>query len=572
MQQPSHRHLLKFPSNSELAGTEPVLLDAIIMPSARPAAYVAEALPLARQLGCWIIVLSSRESNSDAVIDMFEDAGLTKAIAVQVPSDYTHEWFNFRTSDPDLTGHDVHEQSDLSLKRNIGLALARLLGWKGILYLDDDIRGLDLATVRGAERLLGRFSRVGFRVEDYPDSSVICHANRDLGGEQDVFVGGSALAVDCRSELPFFPHIYNEDWFFLYESALRRDIAIAGIARQLKFDPYRYPSRAASEEFGDVVAEGLIGHLHSGHGGMLPGSDFWEGFLEARNRFLKSVAVRAAKRCATAQLRAVKAAMQIHADLSNERCDRFIRLWQEDLRCWAAVLPKALDPDGRPRFECPESAIRVLGLPVASPPPAGSALHLDGPGDASDGVFVEILTDPARLRSLRLAALKESPQAFASDHSREQNWDAAAWERTLASATWYAARISHKDVGLAGVISEEGRPSWERHLQSMWVRRQLRGKGVGRHLLRRVIADAESDGARLLSMWVFTSNDCAKRFYQELGFCSMEQVQHLKGDLLARIEERLGAQLHPKRGDRSPEFCVPQPHRSAAISRTRRGA
>ena len=70
--------------------------------------------------------------------------------------------------------------------------------------------------------------------------------------------GSRALGVQCGDlPLPFFPDLYNEDWFFFGEAAAHRRLAKVGEARQAVYDPYAEPTRASDEEFGDLLAEGL---------------------------------------------------------------------------------------------------------------------------------------------------------------------------------------------------------------------------------------------------------------------------------------------------------------------------
>src|SRR5262249_43052076 len=112
------------------------------------------------------------------------------------------------------TGH-----VDIARKRNVGLLLARLSGWRTIMFLDDDVTGMTASTVSAAAALTARYPAAGFRVTDYPDNSVVCHAHRLAGGKQDVFPGGSALLIDTNRSDAMFPPIYNEDWLFLFNAA-----------------------------------------------------------------------------------------------------------------------------------------------------------------------------------------------------------------------------------------------------------------------------------------------------------------------------------------------------------------
>ena len=88
-----------------------------------------------------------------------------------------------------------------------------------------------------------------------------------VGEHQGVFVSGSVLAVDCRVPFGFFPDLYNEDWLFFYRDAAEERLATSGsLAEQLPYDPFADPQRAAGQEFGDVIAEGIYALLHSGLG------------------------------------------------------------------------------------------------------------------------------------------------------------------------------------------------------------------------------------------------------------------------------------------------------------------
>ncbi len=175
------------------------------------------------------------------------------------------------------------------MKRNIALLVARMVEWDTVLFLDGDIRDVDADTVRLAAGALGAdrsrpVSAVGLAVEDYPDSSVVCHANRFGGGGQTAFVGASALLVDVTApELGHFPTVYNEDWLFLYDALAAKRVRREGRVRQLRYDPFGDPQRGRDEEFGDVVAEGLTAHLERGGRGVPLAPSFWAAFLRRRS-------------------------------------------------------------------------------------------------------------------------------------------------------------------------------------------------------------------------------------------------------------------------------------------------
>jgi hypothetical protein len=342
-------------------------IDAIIVPTARPAGYITTAADLATQLGCVLVVLCSIRAVGRQVADELATRELDAAV-VDFPADYGHRLLKLRTSRRGEFGHPGHV--DLSGKRNVGLLLANLLGWRHIMFLDDDIRGLGLQGLIRASRLLERYRAVGFRVPYYPDNSVVCHAYRLVGGEQDIFIGGSPLLVDVARAKAFFPAVYNEDWLFLYDSIQERLATDAGYAEQEQYDPYATVERAEAEEFGDLIGEGLMQLLHWGVKVSTVGRSMWVEFLSRRRRFIDAISRHLpaiadgddptpADQAQHAH-KALTAARQRLEDIDAGACDSFVRHWQGDLARWSERIIKL------PRVASVGEALRYLGLPPVS--------------------------------------------------------------------------------------------------------------------------------------------------------------------------------------------------------------
>src|SRR5206468_3167733 len=153
-------------------------------------------------------------------------------------------------------------------------------------------RGLTAHAVSAAADLCTSFQAAGFRIEDYPDNSVVCHAHRLSGGRQDIFPGGSALLVDVEKSENLFPSVYNEDWLFLFDALKAGSVAIAGTLSQIEYPPFAHPRRAASEEFGDVIAEGLYRLLHEGADVTDATQVYWKDVLKHRFQLIDNIADR----------------------------------------------------------------------------------------------------------------------------------------------------------------------------------------------------------------------------------------------------------------------------------------
>jgi len=221
-----------------------------------------------------------------------------------------------------------------------------MLGWGRLMFLDDDIYGISKAEVDALAVGLNHHNVSILIPDEFPDNSVACHANRLGGEEQGKFAGAGTMGVRCdRDELPFFPNIYNEDWFFFADEAASRRIIQVGTSRQKAYSPYADPERAVKEEFGDLLAEGLYWRLEEGLEIGSVDAAFWDKFIESRRAFLEGVANSLARhpkreldsdtgRDVRAAQVSISAAQRQLERIKPELCQRFIDLWQADLMDW----------------------------------------------------------------------------------------------------------------------------------------------------------------------------------------------------------------------------------------------
>ena len=338
-------------------------LDAIIVPASRPAVNLDHAVTLARAVNCQLVVLCSLRAQAAEVNELLALRNFNQAVTVDLPEGYTLPKLHLVTSEPaslDLPDSCVNPNGDLSTKRNIGLLLARMVGWERVFFLDDDIRDLDASDLREVATMLGPYGAVGMRAIDFPDNSVVCHGHRRTGGYQDVFISGSVLAVHCAEAVAFFPEIYNEDWFFFYHAAEAGRLGRHGRdATQLCYDPFADPQRAAGQEFGDVMAEGLYGLLHNRISADDATSDYWRSFLDSRMRFLNGVLDRSEKVEPYLRKRitnSIETAMAWSWQISPSMCEHYIALWKKDLDTWEQRLKDV------PRGLSVKAALRELDL------------------------------------------------------------------------------------------------------------------------------------------------------------------------------------------------------------------
>lgn len=335
----SHRGLL---SAAALAPPGQRDLDAIIVPTARRPAYLFHAAELARALNCTLVTLHSGKWTSAQKAAQCLPTGLS-LIAIDVPAPAQLNLPAWQTSRL-LAGTVFERRSDLSAKRNMALMLSAMMGWRRIMFLDDDITGLPAGDVRTAAGLLDSHHAVGFRIGGFPDHSVVCHAYRDAGGSQQSFIGGGALAVNVGLSRSFFPDIYNDDWFFLLDDAGLRPTACSGQAIQYPYEPFRTPERARNEELGDVLAEGIYWLLDQGRGVADADVRHWARFLVRRRQFIQRVLamVRQDDQLASGEqarrIAALKGSLGRLALITPGLCESYLRAWEADRRSWDAHL------------------------------------------------------------------------------------------------------------------------------------------------------------------------------------------------------------------------------------------
>ena len=131
------------------------------------------------------------------------------------------------------------------------------------------------------------------------------------------------------------------------------------------------------------------------------------------------------------------------------------------------------------------------------------------------------------MRDVRLAALRDAPDAFASTYEREAAFAEADWQRRIAGGgnfLAYAPELGVAPVGIAGGF-ETGPGTIE--LVSLWVRPEARGHGIGQALVQAVVGWARSRGISRIHLWVAENNDHARLLYERCGFSPTAERQPL---------------------------------------------
>ena len=125
------------------------------------------------------------------------------------------------------------------------------------------------------------------------------------------------------------------------------------------------------------------------------------------------------------------------------------------------------------------------------------------------------------LKQLRLAALKESPDAFsptldAVDRQDDDYWRQSA-QRT-AEAPRFNIFIAEREGRFVGLVSGNADAKQTGHIGMMWADPDVRGQGIGKKLLGHVMDYLKDLSCRSIELTVTETNQTAINLYENVGF------------------------------------------------------
>jgi GNAT superfamily N-acetyltransferase len=141
-----------------------------------------------------------------------------------------------------------------------------------------------------------------------------------------------------------------------------------------------------------------------------------------------------------------------------------------------------------------------------------------------------VAQDWRALRDIRLAALQDAPDAFASTYAEQAAFTEADWQDRISRGGTFLAYVPEvsacEPTGLAGGFLREERPGTVA-LISMFVRPQARGRQVGEALIAAVAEWGRARQARTMDLWVTETNSPARLLYERCGFSLTGERQPL---------------------------------------------
>jgi GNAT superfamily N-acetyltransferase len=150
---------------------------------------------------------------------------------------------------------------------------------------------------------------------------------------------------------------------------------------------------------------------------------------------------------------------------------------------------------------------------------ADEAPEVEPSPEVAASVDVTVLTpgEAPVLRDVCLAALRDSPGCFTASVEELSRHDHSYWHQALLDSTWFVARDGACVIAVARVI-EDPEDLHSSYMESVWVERRHRRRGVLRQLLEAIEDLERSRGVERLRLWVLDDNMRAQKAYLKLGF------------------------------------------------------
>jgi GNAT superfamily N-acetyltransferase len=128
--------------------------------------------------------------------------------------------------------------------------------------------------------------------------------------------------------------------------------------------------------------------------------------------------------------------------------------------------------------------------------------------------------DWAALRELRLRALADAPDAFASTLEREAAFPEQVWRQRAEGGEGsvnFIASEGGAGIGMVAIFAVADTPG-HMHLVGMWVDPRHRRRGVAQALVERAVRWARERPASEVILWVADHNIPARTLYERVGF------------------------------------------------------
>ena len=129
-----------------------------------------------------------------------------------------------------------------------------------------------------------------------------------------------------------------------------------------------------------------------------------------------------------------------------------------------------------------------------------------------------------RLKQIRLAALKDSPNSFGAKYEVLKDRPDNYWQQLLKVSSWCLVSADSVDIGLLAVDRADKDRNSDCWLSGWWITPTHRGQGISKLMAQWVYELCRKNGWEKIGLGVWPDNKAAIAVYLKLGFVAADSL------------------------------------------------
>lgn len=133
-------------------------------------------------------------------------------------------------------------------------------------------------------------------------------------------------------------------------------------------------------------------------------------------------------------------------------------------------------------------------------------------------------SDYLRVKQLRLAALKDSPNSFRAKYEVLKDRPDNYWQQVLKASSWCLVSADGVDIGLLAVDRADKDRKSDCWVSGWWISQSHRGQGISKLMAQWVYELCRKNGWEKIGLGVWPDNKAAIAVYLKLGFIAADAL------------------------------------------------
>ena len=230
---------------------------------------------------------------------------------------------------------------NLGYARNYAILLAKCLGLKKVLFMDDDITIPNPKLPAQIFEKLDKYNFVGSKVVGMLDDSVSGHIVRKLNLEPEEYYSGGFIAFRVEDVKEYFINQYNEDWIWMYLHNFSLNFHHFGEVKQQPFDPFTNGNaKVIAQEFGELMVDGVKESFIVKKIDLLSNLTFWEKIVKEKQDYYRDLSNKCLKKGFADLQSVIDSAAKYSATIKPSALFTIFNRYFEQKKLWISILSK----------------------------------------------------------------------------------------------------------------------------------------------------------------------------------------------------------------------------------------